>query len=167
MDRILDADTALLVSQIKTMLKDLRSRGVDEDMIGAITRKDDGAGRVVLDRGYLILPDEGKARIRLTPMERTLYIFLAEKKDGVVAADLWKHFDDLCRIYRTQTVYDDLDLISDAVDALCEDDKKTFRTNISRIRKKIADKAGKWASERYGIRRDGDGRYRVDVDLVR
>lgn len=66
---------------------------------------------------------------------------------------------------REPDMYDDPEMIADSIDALCEDDMATLRTNISRIRKKIRDKAGDWASQRYGVRKDEESRYFLDVQL--
>ena len=167
MERILDAQTASIVDQIKLLLQDLRTKGVDEDQIAALVRKDEGSGKVVLDRGYLVLLDEKKLRIRLTPMERTLYIFMAGHSEGIRPDELWRYWDELCAIYGGQTVYDDPELIADSVDALCEDDRKTLHTNISRIRKKLKDKGGEWIAGRYSIRRTGEGLYVLPVEMER
>lgn len=165
MERILDAQTASIVDQIKLLLQDLRTKGLDEDQIASLVRKDEGSGRVVIDKGYLTLLDEGNIKIRLTPMERTLYIFLSGQQGGVKQDELWKYWKDLYDIYETQTVYDDPEMIADSIDALCEDDMATLRTNISRIKKKIKDKAGDWASQRYGVRKDDKNRYVLNVKM--
>ena len=165
MERILDAQTASIVDQIKLLLQDLRAKGLDEDQIATLVRKDEGSGRVIIDRGYLVLKDEGGIKIRLTPMERTLYIFLAKHKDGVKQDELWRYWKELYKIYESQTVYGDTEMIADSVDALCEDDMATLRTNISRIKKKIKEKAGDWASQRYGIKRDDNNQYILNVVL--
>ena len=165
MERILDAQTASVVDQIKQLLQDLRAKGFDEDQIATIVRKDEGNGRVIVDRGYLVLKDEGGIKIRLTPMERTLYIFLVRHAEGIKQDELWMHWKELYKIYESQTVYGDTEMIADSVDALCEDDMATLRTNISRIKKKIKDKAGDWASLRYGIRRDDKNRYVLNVHM--
>lgn len=165
MERILDAQTASIVDQIKLLLQDLRAKGLDEDQIATLVRKDEGSGRVIIDRGYLILLDEDRVKIRLTPMERTLYIFMARQQDGVKQDELWRYWKELYKIYQGQTVYGDTEMIADSIDALCEDDMATLRTNISRIKKKIKDKAGDWASQRYGIRRDDENRYVLNVQM--
>ena len=92
MERILDAQTASIVDQIKLLLQDLRAKGLDEDQIATLVRKDEGSGRVIIDRGYLILLDEDRVKIRLTPMERTLYIFMARQQDGVKQDELWRYW---------------------------------------------------------------------------
>lgn len=166
MERIMDAQTASIVDQIRLLLQDLRSKGVGEDQIASLVRKDEGSGRVIVDRGCLVLLDEGHVRIRLTPMERTLYIFFAGQQDGVRQDELWRYWNELYAIYEGQTVYGDPEMIADSIDALCEDDMATLRTNISRIKKKIRDKAGDWASQRYGIRRNAENRYVLNVQTL-
>lgn len=165
MERILDAQTASIVDQIKLLLQDLRAMGLDEDQIATLVRKDEGSGRVIIDRGYLILLDEARVKIRLTPMERTLYIFLARQQEGVKQDELWRYWKELYKIYQSQTVYGDTEMIADSIDALCEDDMATLRTNISRIKKKIKDKAGDWASQRYGIRKNEENKYVLNVQM--
>ena len=39
-----------------------------------------------------------------------------------------QNWDKLCDIYGTQTVYDDIDLIEDAVEGICDEEKVTWYT---------------------------------------
>lgn len=107
-------------------------------------------------------------KIYLNPVERTLYTLLLRYVDGIAAEDIWKYYDELCEIYRKQTVYDDPDQIEAAVDALCDDDRATLQTNVSRIKRKLVDKIGRLAADQYAIVRGKDGVYRIAVsrDLV-
>ena len=100
-------------------------------------------------------------------MERTLYILLLRYPDGINADELWRYWDELCEIYGSQTVYDDTDLIEDAVEGICDEEKVTWYTNVSRIKKKISDRLGKRAAEQYIIRRCPDGLYRIDAQGTR
>lgn len=111
----------------------------------------------------LVLPDAGDARIRLTPMERTLYILFLRYPEGINADELWKYWDELCEIYGSQTVYDDIDLIEDAVEGICDEEKVTWYTNVSRIKRKVSDRIGKRAAEQYIIRRGEDRLYRIEA----
>jgi len=160
MGQLVDKDSQLILQQIKILLKDLKAKGLDDDTIQSVLADDDKASQVVFKKGFLILKDED-VKVRLTPMERTLYIFVASHRDGVDGDQFWRYWDELKAIYARQTVYDDLELVADAVDALCEDDKATLQTNVSRIKRKITDKVGKWAAEKYIIKRGKDGVYRV------
>ena len=74
--------------------------------------------------------------------------------------------DELCDIYGSQTVYDDIDLIEDAVEGICDEEKVTWYTNVSRIKRKITDKLGKRAAEHYIIKRETDGLYRIGASLL-
>ena len=71
--------------------------------------------------------------------------------------------DELCEIYGSQMIYDDKDLIEDAVEGICDEEKVTWYTNVSRIKRKITDKLGKRAAEQYIIKRGEDGLYRISA----
>ena len=138
---MMDEDAASIVAQIKTLLGQLRTKGM------------------------LVLPDEDGIQIKLTPMERTLYILFLRYPDGINADELWRYWDELCDIYGSQTIYDDMDMIEDAVEGICDEEKVTWYTNVSRIKRKISDKLGKRAAEQYIIRRGEDGLYRIDATM--
>lgn len=164
---ILDDDTRALVLAVKDLLRDLRARGLNDDVIDSLVKRD-GPGRLCLERnGILSLPDYG-VKIYLNPMERTLYTLMLRYEQGISPDDLWQYYDELCAIYRKQTVYDNPDQIEAAVDALCDDDRATLQTNVSRIKRKLVEKIGKIAAEQYAIVRGKDGVYRIAVprDLV-
>ena len=59
---------------------------------------------VVDSRGYLMLPDCQNMKIRLTPMERSLYILLLRYPEGIPVDDLHLYYDELLNIYLSQTV---------------------------------------------------------------
>ena len=159
---MMDEDAASIVAQIKTLLKQLKTKGATDKEIDSLLTEEDKPGRAYIDsRGMLVLPDAGGVQIKLTPMERTLYILFLRYPDGINADELWRYWDELCDIYGSQTVYDDIDLIEDAVEGICDEEKVTLYTNVSRIKKKISDKIGKRAAEQYIIRRGVDGLYRI------
>jgi hypothetical protein len=60
-------------------------------------------------------------------------------------------------------IYDDRSLIEDAVESICDEEKVTWYTNVSRIKRKITDKLGRRAAEQYIIRRGEDGLYRISA----
>ena len=73
MDKLVhDDDTKTLVLAVRDLLKDLRARGLNDDQIDTLVKRD-GPGRISLERnGILSLPDYGDVKIYLNPMERTL-----------------------------------------------------------------------------------------------
>ena len=165
---MLDDDTKALVLAVKDLLKILRARGLNDDVIDSLIRKD-GPGRIVLDKnGILTLPDYGDVKIYLNPIERTLYTLFLRYDQGISPDDIWMYYDELCAIYKSQTIYDNPDQIEAAVDALCDDGRATLQTNISRIKRKLVEKVGKIAADQYAIVRGKDNIYRIAVprDLV-
>lgn len=158
----MDEDAASIVAQIKSLLRLLKTKGATDKEIDSLLIDDDKPGRAYINRkGMLVLPDAGNVQIKLTPMERTLYILFLRYPEGINADELWRYWDELCDIYASQTVYDDIDLIEDAVEGICDEDKVTWYTNVSRIKRKISDRLGKRAAEQYIIRRGEDGLYRI------
>ena len=163
----MDEDAASIVAQIRDLLGQLKIKGITDKEIDTILTQHQKPGRAYVNtQGMLVLPDEGGVQIRLTPMERTLYILFLRYPQGINADELWRHWDELCEIYGSQTVYDDIDLIGDAVEGICDEEKVTWYTNVSRIKRKITDKLGKRAAEQYIIKRGEDGLYRISAKLV-
>lgn len=161
---MMDEDAASIVAQIKTLLRQLKIKGATDKEIDSLLTEEDRPGRAYIDtKGMLVLPDADDARIRLTPMERTLYILFLRYPEGINADELWRYWDELCEIYGSQTVYDDIDLIEDAVEGICDEEKVTWYTNVSRIKRKVSDRIGKRAAEQYIIRRGKDGLYRIEA----
>ena len=160
---MMDEDAASIVAQIKTLLRQLRTKGATEKEIDSLL-SDQQPGRAYINtQGKLVLPDEGGVQIKLTPMERTLYILFLRYPEGINADELWRYWDELCQIYGSQMIYDDKDLIEDAVEGICDEEKVTWYTNVSRIKKKVSDKLGKRAAEQYIIKRGEDGLYRISA----
>ena len=161
---MMDEDAASIVAQIKTLLKQLKTKGATDKEIDSLLTEEDKPGRAYIDsRGMLVLPDAGGVQIKLTPMERTLYILFLRYPDGINADELWRYWDELCKIYGSQMVYDDKNLIEEAVDGICDEEKVTWYTNVSRIKRKIIDRLGKRAGEQYIIKRAKDGLYRIEA----
>ena len=160
---MMDEDAASIVAQIRNLLGQLRTKGATEQDIDSLLSEQQPGRAYINTQGMLVLPDEGGVQIRLTPMERTLYILFLRYPQGINADELWRYWDELCKIYGSQMIYDDKDLIEDAVEGICDEEKVTWYTNVSRIKRKITDKLGKRAAEQYIIKRGEDGLYRISA----
>ena len=158
---MLDDDVLALVLELKAMADRLRAKGLkDHDLHDLLSR--DEKGIALSPDGTLDLLDYGK-KIRLNPLERTLYAFLMKHEDGVRADDLWMYYDELVGIYGKMTRFDDPDAIADAVDTLLDDSRVTLYSNLSRIKRKITEAAGARAARMYAILRGKDNVYRVSA----
>ena len=164
MQQIFDARSRASVANIKALLVDLRSRGYSNEAILQAVGLSKRPVLMVLCPTGLSCPDDATIRVRLNPVERTLYAFFISHPEGIAANGLWSHFDELLSIYRSQSV-EDPSRLEDAVDALCGDSRAAFHTNISRIKRKIVDAIGPDAAKDYIIYRHGDGLYRIDNNL--
>ena len=155
-------ETEAIVEQIRSLLSELRAKGISEDAIDSLLGQRADYRIVVDGRGYLQLPDYRNVKVRFTPMERTLYIFLLRYPEGIPVDDLYLYYDELLKIYSSQTVYDDAEAAKEAVGALVDDYKTTLYTNVSRIKKKLVDKLGAKVAAPLLITRT-DGIYRIPV----
>ena len=160
--QIFDARSRASVANIKALLNDLRSRGYSNEAILQAVGLSKGPVRMVLCPTGLSSPNDASIRVRLNPIERTLYALFVSHPEGIDAKDLWSHYDELLSIYRSQSV-EDPSRLEDAVDALCEGSRAAFHTNISRIKRKIVDTLGPEAGKDYIIYRHKDGLYRIDM----
>lgn len=161
--KIIRMETEAIVEQIRSLLSELRAKGISEDAIDSLLGQRADQRIVVDGRGYLQLPDCRNVKVRLTPMERTLYIFLLRYPEGIPVDDLYLYYDELLKIYSSQTVYDDAEAAKEAVGALVDDCKTTLYTNVSRIKKKLVDKLGAKVAAPLLITRT-DGIYRIPVE---
>ena len=164
---MLDDDVLALVLKLKAMADKLRAKGLKDDDLHDLLSRDE-KGIALSPDGTLDLLDYGK-KIRLNPLERTLYAFLLKHEDGVRADDLWMYYDELVGIYAKMTRFDDPDAIADAVDTLLDDSRVTLYSNLSRIKRKLTEAAGPRGARMYAILRGKDNVYRVAAprNLVR
>lgn len=157
-------DISSIIKQIRELLSELRDRGIDDgDIIGLLSGKAKNARvRLGPDR-MLVLADENPIKIKLTPVESTLYKLVLKYPDGINADELWKYREELSDIYGNMTVYDDMENILNIIDNICDEDKSAWYTNISRIKRKITGKLGKLSAEKYIIKRCKGGLYRIQA----
>ena len=168
MDRLLlDDEMLALVLELKAMASKLRAKGLDDDTLKDIVLTGDGKGVTLAAGGLMTFLDYG-ATVRLNPMEKALYTLFLTHEEGIHIDDFWKYYDELVDIYRKMTRFEDELAITDAVDAVLDDNRVTLYANLSRIKKKVTEAAGRAAADKYAILRGKDNVYRLAVprDLV-
>lgn len=155
-------ETEEIVNQIKSLMQQLKAQGFTEEDIDLMLSASDES-RLTIDRRGNLIFDNLTARIKLTPMERTLYMFLLRYPEGVPVEDLYMYFDELVEIYMTVTVFDDREVSLDAVGALVDDSRTTLYSNVSRIKRKLTDSLGVRGAAPFIIQRSGDI-YRIPIN---
>lgn len=117
-------------------------------------------------RGIFLLPDEGgSVSVRLNPIERTLLRLFIAHPEGIAADGLPQYWDELCKLYARESLYDEPVLREEALESLCAESKTVFYSNVCRIKQKFVAALGTRKAARYIIRRCADGRYRTRATL--
>ena len=89
---MMDEDAASIVAQIRNLLGQLKVKGITDKEIDTILTQQQKPGRAYINsKGMLVLPDEDGVQIKLTPMERTLYILFLRYPGGINADELWRY----------------------------------------------------------------------------
>jgi hypothetical protein len=92
---MMDEDAASIVAQIRNLLGQLRNKGVTDKKIDTILTQQQKPGRTYINsRGMLVLSYKNGIQIKLTPMERTLYILFLRYPEGINADELWRYWDE-------------------------------------------------------------------------
>ena len=115
-------------------------------------------------RGRILLTQAG-LEIYLNPVERTLFCLFLAHPEGILADNLLLHWQELCGIYERESLYDDPNLRDDALESLCNESKRVFYSNISRIKKKFVAALGARKARGYYIKRYPNGLYRTLATL--
>lgn len=81
--------------------------------------------------------------------------------EGIASCNLLKHWKKLRDIYSVQSRFDDAHMQADALESLCFESKRTFYTNISRIKRKFVAVLGRSNASKYIIKRYKNGLYKT------
>lgn len=87
----------------------------------------------VTTHGKIFLPDYGNKEIRLTPLEKTLYLFFLNHPEGMMLHDLVNHREELKNIYSRISTSVLLAEIRNRIDGLVDITSNSACEKISRI----------------------------------
>lgn len=123
-------------------------------------------------RGHMqkvFLTDLGDLEVRLTPRQRTLYLFFLQHPEGVMLSHLQEYRDEIEVLYQRFANAGQNHLIQSALDNLLEPYSETMGTELSRIRAAFRSAVGKDMAEQYiiGGEQGEVKRIILDRDLVK
>ena len=152
-----------IFEQITNVFEELRKKLISVERFTARL----GPGKVLF-RGLLremILVDAGNYKVRLTPLEKTVYHLFIEHPDGIKANEIETYKDALTTLYRTFFNGTNVAQFNNSINALCNYLDGSLQEKISRINHKLRATIGEKLSDYYVIKRDPrDEKYKINLD---
>ncbi|HEX5151291.1 MAG TPA: hypothetical protein VFW07_07570 [Parafilimonas sp.] len=105
----------------------------------------------ITKHGKIFLPDYGNMEIKLTPLEKTLYIFFLNHPEGMMLHDLADHKEELRNIYSRISTSGLLAEINNRIDSLVDVTSNSVSEKMSKIRSAFVKSVGKDLAKSYYI----------------
>ena len=106
---------------------------------------------VVTSETNLIIPAYGNLEIRMTPLEKTLYILFMQHPEGILLSDLIDHKQELYSIYQNLSAQGSLDEMRQSIDELCNYTSNSTSEKLSKIKGRFERALGKELAKHYYI----------------
>jgi hypothetical protein len=90
----------------------------------------------------LIFPELGDLEVRLTPLEKTVYLFFFSHPEGVALNSIFEHEDEFMDIYSSLSNADSREVMVQRVNDLIDPLSNSISEKISRIRRKFSEALG-------------------------
>lgn len=118
-------------------------------------------------RGHMqkiFLTDLGNLEVKLSPLERTLYLFFLKHPEGVVLSHLPDYKEEIAAIYERLSNSSDREAISSRVDSLIDPLSNSASEKLSRIRSKFIAAAGEKMAEHFVVAGPNGGLKKIGLD---
>jgi hypothetical protein len=153
----------LLVKQVLQIIEGLR-----EQMLFKHRWKVQDTLPTMVVSGYnrnIIFPELGDLKIRLSPLEKTLYLLFLQKPKGIKIAELGEHKAEMVEIYGALYTGAEIEAIPRQVAELCNPLSNSASEKISRIRTKFNDALGSDLAQHYIIQGPNGKEKKIEVKL--
>lgn len=118
----------------------------------------------VTNEGRMLLEDLSSYEVRLTPIERTIYLFFLESDQGYNLTDLNDHKDQLYNLYIRFSSFSNLAAIRNSIDDLVDITSNSLSEKISSIKRKFIHAVGEELAEYYYIKGPRGERKSIAID---
>lgn len=118
---------------------------------------------VVTAQGKIFLSDYGNIEVKLTPLEKTLYLFFLNHPEGVMLHDLVDHKEELRNIYARFSTSGLLAEIHSRVDALVDLTSNSINEKISKVKAAFVKAVGKDLAVQYYIRGEHNNKKFIEL----
>jgi hypothetical protein len=112
----------------------------------------------------IFLPDFGKIEIKLTPLEKTLYLFYLRHPEGVGLSFLCDFKQELSEIYATLSNNSDLLEMKNRIDDMVNITTNSAAEKISKIKRVFVSMIGDGLAEKYYIHGANGEIKKIDLD---
>lgn len=127
-------------TEIKKVIKTYLDYGFPEEEIINIIRECHTDEHIHIDRHlHIRLVDHDNFEIKLRPLEKTLYLFFIFHTEGVLINDLYKHKDELRKIYNKLTGRESKKDIEQSIQNLLNPQKNSIHEKLSNIKSAFRD----------------------------
>ena len=156
-----DVNPSIISQSIETMFG-IRSKMLSVEMFKSSRRE----SRIVFcDKGNPVLVNLDNYKVKLTPLERTLYHFFIRHEEGIRQVHLADYKEELKSFYLEFSGQANLANITNSINMLIDVQENSFQEKLSKIRRKFQDVLGDdEAYKKYVIIKYENERYAIKID---
>lgn len=109
----------------------------------------------------ILIPAWGNLEIRMTPLEKTMYILFMQHPEGILLSDLIDHKQELYAIYQNLSAQGSLEEMRQSIDELCNYTSNSTSEKLSKIKGHFEKALGKELAKHYFIQGKRGERRRI------
>jgi hypothetical protein len=163
--RIIDRKVdGAIMTQAFEMMESIRANVLFRDRL-TITQRPSRL-RISGPRRTIDFPDMPNCELRLTPLEKTIYLFYLNHPEGVAFTHLWDHRDELHQLYATLNPNTENEEINKRVLSLVNPLSNSVSEKVAKIKSKLNTLLGAQLAEYYIISGSSGQPRKIGLDRV-
>jgi hypothetical protein len=151
-----------LVSQVLDILEKVRIKFLFRDRF-AVTQR---PSRILI-KGWqlkIILPDSGDEELRLSPVQRAVYLLFLRHPEGILFKEMPDHFEECKQIYHRTYTGGSIVAINNTINRLVYNEDSTLSEVLSKIKYRLMNQLGSNLAERYIIQGERAETRKINID---
>jgi hypothetical protein len=168
-EKLLIDSLMLLISKLKDTHPDL-CYSLNHVLSKSISHPTNGLSRLYIDDQYRIfLVDYDNLEIVMTPLQKTLYLFFLQNKDGIKLKEISSYKKQLIDLYGKVGNRTDIELIKNSINDLTDATSNSINEKCSKIKEAFVSKIDDSIAKNYYITgfRSENKRILIDRSLVK
>jgi hypothetical protein len=140
-----------LKDEIRIRIEKLRTYGVEDVIIRELFDYNPRLSRLVVTDDYRILLPDYDIEIKLTPLNKAVYLLFLRHEEGFLFKNLVDYRDELLSIYGHITRFEDSERIERSIDLLVDPTNNSINEKCSRIREAFVSQINDEIAKSYYI----------------